>query len=366
MDFDEIPEPSGLEVAAHCPRCGPRALLADKGGAVQENACASCGSSYLAPMGARALLSTYLGLGDDTIAQVTSQSNQSGPPCFSCGQRTLRAPLRGVRMDLCARCGSARLDSAALYTATQGRFGSSAPPPSPEFFPGAVSGASPSAELPSIEIGRPRASSGPQLAIPPGPPRIESRRPMVLDNTQPRQTSTAKVMLESGGEILVGFIGLIKYFRWLIVVVVVIVFGFKIISREYQHMPEDISTVQTPERPAAQSASTPGPAIASASGLPRFDPPRHESARPADSALSTEEMIRDYPFAGHTMSWWAKRMSALKSKTDDDSKRLYALTKRRAIANGLDVDDQGERDVRITPSKDLIARIGNRLGRHDK
>jgi hypothetical protein len=345
MEFDEILEPSGLDVAAHCPRCGPRATLDDKGGEIQENACGSCGSSYLHAAGARHFMSSVLGVTDDVLDGIISQPQSPGGACFSCGHKTQRVPIRGANMDLCPRCYCLRLDSATLFNLTGGRYGSRV-----ALMPGRT------VSSPGRAVSSPNAGSAPLLDV--SPQRYDSKRPLVID--QPRETSTGRAVVESGNEILSGIFGLVRSVRWLLVLIVVIVGVFRFISVEYQHAPKQVPATTTPDRPAAGRGPAPPqtPLEAAVASVPLI--------KTRDVQLSTEDMIKEYPFAGHSMSWWSKRLTSLKTKTDDKSRELYELTKRRAQANGLDVDDDGNRDVRVQPSKDLVAQIGTRLGRHDK
>jgi hypothetical protein len=71
------------------------------------------------------------------------------------------------------------------------------------------------------------------------------------------------------------------------------------------------------------------------------------------------DLVADFVFGGRRIAWWAKRLEALKAKPGAEAARLYALTKRRAEANGLLVDDTRS-PIQVTPSAQLIAEIAER------
>lgn len=81
---------------------------------------------------------------------------------------------------------------------------------------------------------------------------------------------------------------------------------------------------------------------------------------PEPAAPGSEAAVADYPFGGRTSAAWEARLTALKARSDQRGRDLYALTKQRAAANELTVDDAGDR-VTVRPSQALLAKIGARL-----
>jgi Zn-finger nucleic acid-binding protein len=73
------------------------------------------------------------------------------------------------------------------------------------------------------------------------------------------------------------------------------------------------------------------------------------------------DLVNDYPFGGRTVIWWSTRLTILKNRSDEKGRALYALTKKRAEANGLTVDETGA-EVTVKPSPALMGAIGARLG----
>jgi Zn-finger nucleic acid-binding protein len=63
---------------------------------------------------------------------------------------------------------------------------------------------------------------------------------------------------------------------------------------------------------------------------------------------------------GEPIAWWEKQLRTLKTERNEQATKLYALTKRRAEANGLIVDDNSER-ITVTPSEALLEQIVQRM-----
>jgi predicted Zn-dependent peptidase len=79
---------------------------------------------------------------------------------------------------------------------------------------------------------------------------------------------------------------------------------------------------------------------------------------PADQ-LSPLSSATDYSFGGRSLPWWSKRLTDLKARSDARGLSLFALTKERAEANGLVVDEGAQIKVHISP--ELMENIGRRL-----
>lgn len=83
--------------------------------------------------------------------------------------------------------------------------------------------------------------------------------------------------------------------------------------------------------PAALAQAGSRPTTAPAAVPPAVPPPAPLAAVPGDAL-----------FGGRPASWWQERLQVLRRRGDDDSRQLFAATRRRAEANGLAVVEEGD------------------------
>lgn len=62
---------------------------------------------------------------------------------------------------------------------------------------------------------------------------------------------------------------------------------------------------------------------------------------------------------GRELLWWNDNLTTLRRREDPEGQKLYALVKKRAEANGLEVIE-GETGVKVTPSAELLQQVAER------
>ncbi len=110
---------------------------------------------------------------------------------------------------------------------------------------------------------------------------------------------------------------------------------------------------------------TTGMLVVAATLTPRLLPPKQippaarDPAAPAameaadgGTARARLRLESEVLVAGRAVAWWRERLAALHARSDDEGRRLYALTRERAIANGLQVEEAGA--LVVQASSDLL------------
>ncbi len=74
------------------------------------------------------------------------------------------------------------------------------------------------------------------------------------------------------------------------------------------------------------------------------------------------KLLEQYGVGGRPLKWWAGRLTELADKKDPTSERLYGITKKRAVANGLIVHEDSL-GVSVEPSEELTSQVVERLAK---
>lgn len=98
--------------------------------------------------------------------------------------------------------------------------------------------------------------------------------------------------------------------------------------------------------------------LAAPSVLRWFEPPVPVDAVPLEPPPWPTSRVFDdrLPLGGRTISWWEDQLVKLRARQDPEGQRLFALTKKRAEANGLRIVPVKDA-IRVEPSEELLTAL---------
>lgn len=109
----------GVVGSGRCPGCGQG--LEAPSGDLPASGCAECGGWFLDGAATEKLVVEELGISQEILSALPEHGIAQDRACAGCDAALHTCPLRGVKVDLCPRCGGLWLDRGELRRLTGGR-----------------------------------------------------------------------------------------------------------------------------------------------------------------------------------------------------------------------------------------------------